>query len=355
MRVLIVRLSSLGDLVHAMPALADIRRARPDARIDWVAEEAFVPLLRCFDGVCRIVPFALRRWRRSLAASRLEIAGFWCRLRAERYDAVLDLQGLLKSAAVTRLAALAPGGMRYGLANRTDGAAYEPLARCAYGRALAMPARIHVVDRSRELASRALGYAVQGAPRTLWQVPPLTAEDAVWADARGVLLIHGSAKAQKLLTAGYWVGLGCALLRQGARVLLPWGSAAERERAELIAAGIAAGSAAAGPLAGPANGSPDVAAAVGGPPVGGAAVRVLPRLPLDRLAAVMVRLQGSIGLDTGLSHMSATLGRPTVQLFIEDKAWRAGAYWAPRTLVVQADAATPLTVEQALAAWQRVA
>lgn len=325
MRVLIVRLSSLGDVVHAAPVLADIARAHPGARVDWVLEEAFVPMARCFDGIERIVPIALRRWRKRPAAVRGEIAAFWRTLRSERYDAVLDLQGLVKSAVVARAARLAPQGRRHGLANRTDGSAYEPLARLAYGVAHAMPARIHVVDRSRELAARALGHRVEGAPRVPWRVPEPAAEDAGWADPRCVLLVHGSAKPVKLLSGDFWAVLGLRLVEAGFRPLLPWGSDAERARAEAIARDI------------------------------GAPAAVLPRLPLDRLAGVIARLGGAIGLDTGLTHMAATLGRPTVQLFVEDKAWRAAAYWEPRTAIIQASEAAPPTVDGVLQAWKGVA
>lgn len=325
MRVLIVRLSSLGDVVHAAPVVSDIRRSHPHAQVDWVVEEAFVPLARSFAGLDRVIPIALRRWRRAPLRARAEVAAFWRTLRAERYDAVLDLQGLLKSAVVARAAVLAPGGRRYGLANRTDGSAYEPLARWAYDVAVPMPARIHVVDRSRQLAAQALGHALQGAPVVPWRVGAVAAEDVAWADPRGVLLVHGSAKLVKLLPTAFWAALGRGLVAQGRRPLIAWGTADERERAEAIAAAI------------------------------GADAAVLPRLPLDRLAAVMRGLAGSIGLDTGLSHMAATLGLATVQLFIEDKAWRAAAYWEPRTAVVQASEAALPDADAVLAAWSRVA
>jgi len=333
MRVLIVRMSSLGDIVHAATVVPDILRAQPQARIDWVAEEAFVPLARCMEGIDRIVPIALRRWRKALAASRAEMAVFWRELRRERYDAVIDLQGLMKSAAVARSARLAEGGHRFGLANRTDGSAYEPLARLAYDRAVPMPARSHVVDRSRRLVAVALGAAPGPAadrvldtpPIVPWRTPPVHADDARWADARAVLLVHGSAKVSKLLGADYWIALGRELGGRGSRLWLPWGNDDELARAQALAAAI------------------------------GEAAAVLPRLPLDRLAAVMARCHGSIGLDTGLTHMAATLGRPTVQLFIEDKAWRAAAYWQPRTAVLQASEASPPTLAATLAAWERVA
>lgn len=324
MRVLIVRLSSLGDIVHAATVLPDIHRAHPGVRIDWVAEEAFVPLARCMQGIDRIVPIALRRWRRTPAASRAEIAAFWRELRRERYDAVIDLQGLVKSAIVTRTALINEGGHRYGLANRTDGSAYEPLARLAYDQAVGMPARIHVVDRSRQLAAAALGHDASASPAVPWRLPPVAAEDAAWSDPRAVLLVHGSAKATKLLGADFWIELGRSLAARGAKLWLPWGMEEERARAAALAAGI----------------GPEAA--------------VLPRLPLDRLAAVIASCHGAIGLDTGLSHMAATLGRATVQLFVEDKSWRAAAYWQPRTAVLQASERTPPTVAQVIEAWMRV-
>ena len=325
MRVLIVRLSSLGDVVHAAPVLADIHAALAQARIDWVLEEAFVPLARCLAGIDRVIPIALRRWKKRPLGCRTELTRCWHELRREPYDAVIDLQGLVKSALVTRAARLAPQGRRHGLANRSDGSAYEPLARLAYDDAQTLGPRIHVVDRSRELAARALGYRVAGAPRIAWQPPAPAAEDLAWADPRGVLLVHGSAKAVKRLGSEFWVAIGKALVERGLRPLLPWGSAEERVRAEHIARAI------------------------------GADAGVLPRLPLDRLAVVMQGLRGAIGLDTGLTHLAATLGRSTVQLFLEDKAWRAAAYWEPKTAVLQSQDGMAPRLAAVLDAWERVA
>jgi len=123
LNILIVRVSSLGDVVHNMPMLADIMRHHPGARIDWVVEEAYTDLVRLNVHVRDIIPIALRRWRRGLltAATRAEMAAFYRRLRRESYDFVFDTQGLLKTGAVMRMARLAPGGRRVGLANATEG------------------------------------------------------------------------------------------------------------------------------------------------------------------------------------------------------------------------------------------
>ena len=127
MKILIVRVSSLGDVVHNMPMVADLRRHVPDAQIDWVVEEAYVSLVRLNDGVRNVIPVALRRWRKSLAsaATRAEIRAFRAALRETCYDLVFDTQGLFKTGLLMRMARLAPGGRRIGLANATEGSGYE--------------------------------------------------------------------------------------------------------------------------------------------------------------------------------------------------------------------------------------
>ena len=131
MRILIVKLSSLGDVVHAMPAVQDMLNALPEAEIDWVVERGFAPLVRRCSGVHRVIECELRRWRKSplAPATRAAWRAFKRDLQAQSYDAVIDLQGLTKSALVAWLARLAPGGRRYGLANQTDGSGVEAPAR----------------------------------------------------------------------------------------------------------------------------------------------------------------------------------------------------------------------------------
>src|ERR1043165_6840705 len=97
-KILIVKLSSLGDVVHAMPAVQDIRAALPHAQIDWVVERGFAPLVQRCEGVRRGVGCELRRWSKSVlsAQTREQWRAFRRELRAESYDAVIDLQGLAK-------------------------------------------------------------------------------------------------------------------------------------------------------------------------------------------------------------------------------------------------------------------
>ena len=164
--ILIVKLSSLGDVVHAMPALQDIRRALPQARIDWVVERGFAPLVRRCEGVNRVIECELRLWRHSPLSGQTRQAWrlFKAELQREPYDAVIDLQGLTKSALVARLARLTPGGKRYALANQTEGSGYEASTRWVADVAIRIAAHTAAVQRSRELAAKALGYTLQSGP-----------------------------------------------------------------------------------------------------------------------------------------------------------------------------------------------
>lgn len=164
MNILIVRVSSLGDVVHNMPMLADLRRHVPGAQIDWVVEEAYADLVRLNDTVRTVIPYALRRWRKSLGepATRAEMRAFRTALRSTAYDLVFDTQGLIKTGLVMRLARLAPVGRRIGLANATEGSGYEGLSRIFHTESVPVGRRTHAVQRAREVAAAALSYAVEG-------------------------------------------------------------------------------------------------------------------------------------------------------------------------------------------------
>jgi heptosyltransferase-1 len=302
LKILIVKLSSLGDVVHAMPAVQDIRRAFPHAQIDWVVERGFAPLVRRCAGVNRVIECELRRWRKSpfSAPTRLAWRAFKTELQRERYDAVIDLQGLSKSALVSWLAKLTPNGQRMGLANRTEGSSFEAPARWVADVALTMPAHIHAVARSRELCARALGYAVPdhlsfglAAPVEAAQlVDEKTALEARFPQGI-VALVHGTSRADKEWPLAHWVALGQRLNDNGYAVALPHGSEAEQRCAQVIA--------------------DQLAGAV-----------VWPRLGLDALLDAMVGCAGVVGVDSGLSHMAVALDLPHVQIYNFDTAWRTG-------------------------------
>lgn len=286
MRVLIVKLSSLGDVVHAMPVVHDIRAAHPGAVIDWVVEPGFAPLVQRVDGVAHTIECALRRWRKGwwTATVRREWRAFRAALGERRYDAVIDLQGLTKSALITRLA----NGASYGLANRTDGASHEAPARWLVDHAIFIEPHSHALDRSRLLAARALGYALQAPPRfgLRSRLPK--------ANVRTLVLVHGSSRADKLWPEAHWIDVGRRAAREGWRVALPQSGADELVRAQRIAAAL------------------------------GDAGEVWPALDLDAVTDRLGAAHGVIGVDSGLSHIAVALDLPHVQIYNFPTAWRTG-------------------------------
>ena len=329
MKILIVKLSSLGDVVHAMPAVQDLRQAWPQAQIDWVVEPAFAPLLRRCSGVQRVIACDLRRWRRAplSAATRQAWRAFRAELQAEAYDRVIDLQGLSKSALVAWLARLAPGGRRVALGNRTDSSSYEAPTRWVADQVVCLPPHIGAVARSRALCAQALGYPL---PETLSfgltaSVPlgdgAMKSEAGLKLGPKVLVLAHGSSRADKLWPVAAWQALGQRLLAQGYTLALPHGNEAELQQAQAIAQ----------PLAG---------------------AQIWPRMGLDALTDALAACAGVIGVDSGLSHIAVALDLPHVQLYNFDTAWRTGPAPGPRQCSVLG---TPHpTLDQVWQAWQTV-
>jgi heptosyltransferase-1 len=282
--ILFVKTSSLGDVVHNCPAVSDAARALPGAQIDWIVEEPFAGIARMHRAVRRVIPVAVRRWRASLwKPSVWSEIGAWRRaLRGERYDAVVDTQSLVKSAL---LSALAPG-TRHGM-DRSS--AREPLAARFYDVRHAVPRGLHAVERNRRLAAEALGYVLNSSIDYGLRAP-------LGEKSRYVVLLTMTSREDKLWPEARWIELARALAMPA---LLPWGSEAERARAQRIA----------GSLQG---------------------ARVPPRLSLEDLAGIFVNAQTVVGLDTGLTHFAAALGVPTVGIYCGSDPALTGLYGAPR-------------------------
>ena len=331
MKILIVKLSSLGDVVHAMPALQDIRRALPQAQIDWVVERSFATLVRRCAGVHRVIECELRRWRASpfSMATRQGWRDFKTELQSERYDAVIDLQGLTKSALIAWLVRLTPQGRRFGLAGASEGSSFEAPARWLADVAIKLPLHIHAVDRSRRLCALALGYAL---PQSL-SYGLLAAGSGAGAGGPGrgpapdrcdplVALVHGSSRADKQWPVSSWQALGRRLNAQGCAVALIHGSDAEQHLAQQIAAALSQ-------------------------------AEVWPRLELDALTDALAGCDGVIGVDSGLSHIAVALDLRHVQIYNFDTAWRTGPQQASHQRSVFAQP-TP-TVDEVWQAWQATA
>ena len=303
MRIALIKTSSMGDVIHALPVVTDIVAARPDTRIDWVVEESFADLPRLHPGVRDVIPVAIRRWRSALAARATwaEIRETRARLRAGRYDLALDLQGLVKSAWVARWTGAPVAGF-------DRASAREPLATLAYARRFTVAEDLHAIERLRSLAAQALGYRAEGGPRFGLSAPAVSLP---WLPTPPfVVLLHATSRASKQWPAPQWVALGARLRARGVTVVLPWGGEAELRAARGLADSI-----------------------------GGAVVA--PRMSLRECARLLADACGVVGVDTGLTHLSAALDRPTVALFASTPAWRFGPYWTPRAVSLGAEGVWP--------------
>jgi len=283
--VLVVRPSSLGDVVHALALVSDVEEHCPGLAVDWVAEEAYAPLLRLDPRIRRIVPFALRRWRRELLApaTRRSFAAFRTDLRRETYVAILDLQEQIKGAVVARMAR----GVRHGF----DRASIrEPAAALLDDVHHAVSRDLHFLDRCRALAGAALGYHVQGPPR--WRLEA-TAKASATPESPYVIAFHATSRSDKLWPEEHWRRLLAHLASAGFAALLPAGNEEEAARSRRIAQG-------------------------------SEKTIVLPPQTLPELAALIQRANLALGVDTGLTHLAAAFGTPTVSLFTVTDPARAG-------------------------------
>ena len=290
-KLLLVKTSSLGDVIHNLPVASDIRAALPGSAIDWVVEEAYAAVPRLHPAVGEVLPVAIRRWRRSLLAraTRDEIGRFLRELRARRYDAVLDTQGLVKSA----LIACAARGTSYGLDWKSS---REPLA-LFYHRTISVPRTLHAVERNRALAARALGYTPANAAH--YGIGG-AAGDFAWLP-RGpyVVLLHATSRDRKLWPEASWIELGRGLAAGGRRCLLPWHGAEERARSERLAQAI-----------------PDAV--------------VPPGLVLEDMATLIAGAAAVAGVDTGLTHLAGALNIPTVAIYCATDPAATGLYGCVR-------------------------
>ncbi len=273
MRVLVVKTSSLGDLIHTFPALTDARRALPGIEFHWLVEEAFIEVPAWHPAVSRVLPIALRRWRRNWrkAWGSGQLRAFRQMLGQDSYDLVIDAQGLLKSALPARWAR----GPRAGYDRHSI---REPLASLFYARRYAVSRQLHAVERVRRLFSSALEYAL-----------PETAPDFGLADAsvnrnRQLVFLHGTTWPSKHWPLAWWVELTRMAAEQGYEVGFPWHEPEERLHAEKIIARAEHG-------------------------------ELLRRMGLSDMKSCLRQAAGVVGVDTGLAHLAAALDTPAVTLY----------------------------------------
>nr|WP_154211129.1 MULTISPECIES: lipopolysaccharide heptosyltransferase I [Pseudomonas] len=292
---MIIKTSSLGDVIHTLPALTDAAHALPGIRFDWVVEEGFAEIPSWHPAVDQVIPVAIRRWRKNLwqTLKSGEWKAFKQRLRARKYDLVIDAQGLVKSAWLTRYVKAPVAGLdRY--------SAREGWASRFYDRRLSVATGQHAVERVRQLFAMALAYDLPegignyGLDLERLQLPPA---------APYVVFLHGTTWATKHWPEAYWRELAERMGRRKLEVRLPWGNPAEKARAERIAQGL--------------NNC-----------------QVLPKLNLAGVARVLAAAKACVAVDTGLGHLAAALDVPTISLFGPTNPGLTGAYG--RTQIHQA-------------------
>jgi heptosyltransferase-1 len=338
-KILLVKLSSLGDVLHNLPIVWDLRKRLPNAQIDWIVEEGYVHLLEplkttaTFKGIDRIIPVAFRRWRKNLFSLSTWREFFAMRkaLQANTYDVVLETQGLLKSALVCALAKKSADAIVAGLGNATEHSGYEPMARMFYTESVHVPLKCHAIDRSRWVMCSAFDWPLlnrnEEPPRFYPQqfverLPPLLFEGLKKTN-QGipipyVVCFHSTARAAKRWSNEHWVELGKVLSSQGYQLVLPWGSESEMKVSALIASQIP------------------------GAIVPGA-------FTIDEAYSLVAHSALTIGVDTGLTHLSAVLGKPTVEIYCDSPRWKTEGYWS-QSIVNVGDMKKPPTVIEVLKA-----
>jgi heptosyltransferase-1 len=272
--ILFIKTSSLGDVIHHMPAVTESRARFPNSRISWLVEEAYAPLVALHPGVDEVIPVAWRRWRKQLLAPQIwrEIGGWRRRMGAKQYDRIVDTQGLIRSAVMGRAA-------RGRLHGYDRNSIREPLASRFYDVRFAVSRDLHAIERNRQLTALALGYRSESAVNYGLDRAALRA-----GDERYAVLLHGTARPEKEWPVDHWIALGKKLNARNLAVVVPWGNEPERARAEKIVSEL-----------------PNA--------------RVIDRQTLDQMARTIASAQCVFGGDTGLVHLAAVFGVPLVAIF----------------------------------------
>lgn len=272
MKVLIVKTSSMGDVIHTLPALNEASKFYPDIKFDWIVEESFAEIPAWHKSVDKVIPIALRRWRKHplrILKTR-ELSTFYKTLKSQHYDFIIDAQGLIKSALIAYMAK----GIRYGMDKYS---ARESLAAYCYQRKFSIPKQQHAITRVRQLFSKVLDYKM---PDDF----PNYGIDISSDKENYLVFIHGTSRPNKLWPKDNWVALAKLAAGYGYTIKIPWNNPEEYDRAKYIA-----------------RQSDNV--------------QVLAKSNLTEIANILRKAKSVISVDTGLGHLAAALNVPTISLY----------------------------------------
>ena len=292
-KLLIIKTSSLGDVIHCLPVVHDIRAHYPNAQIDWLVEESFADIPRMHVGVNQVFTVALRRWKKAIFSKNTwaEIAALKKLIQQNQYDAIIDCQGLLKSALIMRQA----HGVKHGYDKNSI---REPIASWFYDKKYNISYQQHAVTRNRALVAMSLGYAIptnvpdyginstNNTPASRIDIGLQACPQALKSLGNYIVALHGTSRDSKLWPVENWVDLGRELAKQNLNLALPWANDVEFKRANTIASQLQN-------------------------------TIVLPKLSIAELASIIGQAQAAIGVDTGLSHLAAALNIPTIAIYTD--------------------------------------
>lgn len=308
MRILVVKLTSMGDVLHLLPALSDLVASHPSAVVDWMVEDSFAEIPAWHPSVDRIIRVSTRRWRSLKRQNIKEFLAFIKELRSQRYDVVVDAQGLIKSAAFARFAKLRKSGFRAGFSGLSI---KESPAAKLYHRKVDVAREQHAIERLRQLFSGVFGYA---QPQSALDYR-VTLSKPITNEPDTIMLFHGTTWATKHLPDSLWREIADLACDDGYKVKLAWGNEAERQRAEWIAQGRRE-------------------------------VTVLERSTLSDLAHSISGIAGAIAVDTGLGHMAAALSVPCVSIYGSTDSRLTGAVGQHQTLIQSTYQCSPCMYKQ---------
>lgn len=277
-RVLLIKLTSLGDLIHALPALSDAKTARPELEFDWVIDENFKEIAGWHPAVKRVVTSNHRHWREALThpATLGSISRLIAGIRAVEYDLVIDGQGNFKTALLSMFAK----GPRAGFDRHS---VREWIAHLAYQRRFAASKSAHAIERLRRLFAAALDYPLPASPPDFQIQKDRFVRPKVDLPTEYLVFVHNASWKTKLWPEAYWEELLKKSVQTGFKVLLPWGNSQEEARAKRLAAH--------------------------------SGIQVLPKLTLSEMGYVLDKAKACVCMDTGLSHLTAALNVPSITLY----------------------------------------
>ncbi len=276
MKILLIKMSSMGDIFHTFPAITDLKAHCPDSEIDWVVEDSFKEIVDWHPGVNQVIPINLRQWMKERSGKSWQEFKTWRKqLLAKNYDLIIDAQGLLKSAVISKVA---NASCIHGFDKKS---ARESIASLFYQKQYRINKEQHAVERTRQLFGSVFHYT----PAAGLNFGIKQNFSSITKDPQKLIFIIGTSWVTKLWSTQHWQTLANIAIAHDYQVEIVWGSPSEQVIADNII-----------------SECPQ-------------ATRTQGRLSITTIAEKLVGAAAVIGLDTGFSHLAGALETPTIALY----------------------------------------